>query len=200
MQVPTFHKLQPIHVSNEFLVKCRRYLRKANVHHWREGYQATSHRECAHLPAMPWGRDRPMWPLRGQGQFQTRRRQGRGQSAKTITETCGQCGGRGKITCSRCKGERRLLYWNVVVVQWLMPVEVHTVQQSSDGVPADLLIQSHGVTTIEASQPMLVPVSRFQVLLINYMSSLHLIDPSCLSHERADGLQTCKSRVPCACP
>ena len=73
-----------------------------------------------------------------------------------------------------------MLYWNVVVVQWLMPEVQHSVQQSDDGVPTDLLCESHGMVVIDASQPLLVPVSHFQV---SHVCSIHCIRVVALTNE-----------------
>ena len=82
--------------------------------------------------------------------------------------------------------------WQAVIVQWLMPETTKAVQQSDDGerchpllaavpsslnaathcwllsgVPKELLCKSQGSVVIDVSQPVLVPVNHFQVLLID---------------------------------
>ena len=104
-------------------------------------------------------------PCHGRGRLRCCSCHGSGRVCHTVTHhdgadfhtstemrTCSSCHGRGYKTCRRCNGHGQLLFWQAVVVEWLMPQTTKAVQQSDDGEGCCSFIHERCHTTIGCCQ------------------------------------------------
>jgi len=79
---------------------------------------------------------------------------------------CRGCGGDGYRKCPRCDGEGELVWYLLLIVEWLMPEyhrAIQAIEESGEGhgVPEELLMEAHGHMLVDLKAPYLLPATDF---------------------------------------